>query len=82
MGTMDGQNHIITGLTSTEGGLFDIVAGGDTNPTIVKIKNLNLKDININTEKEWNVGGLVGYIDGNEYIETNKNCEIENCHVS
>ena len=82
MGTMDGQNHIITGLTSTEGGLFDIVAGGDTNPTIVEIKNLNLKDININTEKEWNVGGLVGYIDGNEYIETNKNCEIENCHVS
>ena len=82
-GTFDGQGYSIIGLTSTEGGLFDVIAEGDVSDlnSITTIKNLTLENINIDTDKLWNVGGLVNYIEGRKYNSDITSCKIENCHV-
>ena len=71
IGTFDGGNHTISGLTvkgSDEyAGLFGYIGSGGT------VKNVKLEDVQIESDNQYaNVGGVAGYSQGN----------IENCSVS
>ena len=71
IGTFDGGNHTISGLTVTGSdeyaGLFGYIGSGGT------VKDVTLEEVKIESDNEMSaVGGVVGYSYGN----------IENCSVS
>lgn len=75
-GVLDGNGHVIEGLTSNQGGLIKYLGENAT------VENLILKDVNINvTAYEYSsIGGIVGSIDGSS-IE-NEGGVIKKCAVA
>ncbi len=73
-GTFDGDNHTIYNLTigdvggDDRQGLFEMVTGTST------IKNVKLVGAYVKGSNSWNVGGLIGYISG-------ENVTVENCSI-
>ena len=65
MGGFDGDNHKITGMKITQNtrpyaGLFGSVEGNNSNNTY--IKNLYIEDVDIDIEKSYNTGVLIGEV--------------------
>ena len=65
-GVFDGNGHIIKNLKSTQSGLFDSVSG-------TTIKDIGVKNVDINVTEHENIGGLIGNA---------SSCTISNCFVT